>query len=217
MMSQEDMPYCESTGIVPDIIINPHAIPSRMTVGQLLEMLVGKAGSLHGSLYDATPFRAVDTDAIGLSLASKGFDRLGEEYMVSGVSGELFESTIFVGVPYYMVLKHFVSEKVRSRGYGVVSPFSGQPVSGSQGGGLRFGEMEVDTIIAHGAYSVLSGLHSISDRITVKVCKGCGNMSENDVTCVLCGVDNISVIIPYSLKMLKHLVDACGIRMSFHI
>ena len=144
------MPFTDS-GMVPDIVMNPHALPSRMTVGQMLECIYGKAACLQAETKDSTPFTHFDRSEIGDVLESFGFERNGEEVMYNGYTGEMLNTTIFGGPEYYQRLKHMVQDKIHARATGRVNNLTKQSVEGrNQGGGLRLGEMERDVFIAHG-------------------------------------------------------------------
>lgn len=147
----EDMPF-SAEGIVPDLIINPHAIPSRMTIGHMVECLVGKVGTLDGSEGDATPFTNVTVDGISGLLEKFGYQKRGFEVMYNGHTGKKLTAQIYLGPTYYQRLKHMVDDKIHSRARGPVQILTRQPVEGrSRDGGLRFGEMERDCMISHGA------------------------------------------------------------------
>jgi DNA-directed RNA polymerase I subunit RPA2 len=177
-----DMPFNELTGMRPDLLINPHAFPSRMTIGMLIESLTGKAGALTGEVVDATPFQSSDGDAgdptaeFGAALEAAGFARNGGETLISGVSGEPFSVDIYVGVVYYQRLRHMVSDKFQVRSTGPINPLTRQPIKRRKfGGGIRFGEMERDSLLAHGAaYLLHDRLHSCSDYHVMDVCANCG-------------------------------------------
>ena len=154
-----DMPFSE-TGIVPDIIINPHAFPSRMTIGMLLESMAGKSAALHGICQDATPFRFSEkcpaAQCYGEQLKTTGFNYYGNEPMYSGITGREFKADIYIGVVYYQRLRHMVSDKYQVRTTGPVHNLTMQPVKGrKRAGGIRFGEMERDSLLAHGASFLL--------------------------------------------------------------
>ena len=150
-----DMPMTDS-GIVPDVIMNPHAIPSRMTVGQMIEALLGKVATAEGKIQDATAFTDFSIDSIKKRLADYGFDYNGDQVMYNGQTGEMFRVPIFINPTYYQRLKHMVADKIHARDRGPVQQMSRQPAEGrSRDGGLRIGEMERDCYIAYGASCAL--------------------------------------------------------------
>jgi DNA-directed RNA polymerase I subunit RPA2 len=178
---QVDMPFTDS-GMVPDVIINPHAFPSRMTIGMLVESMAGKAGACHGSYHDSTPFRFGEqqraVDYFGEQLRAAGYAYHGTETMYSGVTGEPLHCDIYLGVVYYQRLRHMVSDKSQVRSTGPMNQLTRQPVKGrKKGGGIRFGEMERDSLLAHGAaFTLHDRLHNSSDRHTALVCRQCGSL-----------------------------------------
>ena len=144
MLPHEDMPYTED-GLVPDLIFNPHAIPSRMTLGQLMECLLGKLSAVKGQLGDATPFCNVTVETIAAELEKEGYDGMGNEVMYDGCTGNQYESKVFIGPTYYQRLKHMSGDKAHSRSRGPKQVLTHQPLEGrARDGGLRFGEMERD-------------------------------------------------------------------------
>jgi len=177
-----DMPFSES-GMQPDIIINPHAFPSRMTIGMFVESLAGKAGALHGMAQDGTPwtFSEDDTaaDYFGYQLAQAGFNFHGNEPMYSGITGEEFKVDIYIGMVYYQRLRHMVNDKFQVRTTGPVHDLTMQPVKGrKRGGGIRIGEMERDALLAHGAsYLLQDRLLNCSDYHQTSMCRDCGSMT----------------------------------------
>eukprot|EP00929_Paragymnodinium_shiwhaense_P044473 TRINITY_DN22811_c0_g1_i2.p1 TRINITY_DN22811_c0_g1~~TRINITY_DN22811_c0_g1_i2.p1 ORF type:complete len:596 (-),score=125.30 TRINITY_DN22811_c0_g1_i2:168-1955(-) len=210
MYRQEDMPF-NRLGITPDIIMNPHAIPSRMTVGHLIEQLVGKVGALVGCQGDATPFTRVTVKDISGRLHDCGFQRFGNERVYNGHTGRPLTNKIFVGPVYYQRLKHMVSDKVQSRSRGPLTSLCRQPTEGrAKEGGLRFGEMERDCIIAHGAAKFLKErLFDVSDAFRVHVCDTCGlfavaNLQKNQFLCTLCRdrAKISQITMPYAAKLL---------------
>mmetsp|Transcript_29470 Transcript_29470/g.65271 ORF Transcript_29470/g.65271 Transcript_29470/m.65271 type:complete len:527 (+) Transcript_29470:3-1583(+) len=179
-----DMPFCADTGIRPDLIINPHAFPSRMTIGMLVESMGSKAGALRGEFVDATPFQKSDgkpgnpVEVFGQYLEAAGFARAGQETMISGVTGEEMPCDIFIGLVYYQRLRHMVSDKFQVRSTGPINQLTRQPIKGRKfGGGIRFGEMERDSLLAHGAaYLLHDRLHACSDYHVMDVCAKCGSI-----------------------------------------
>lgn len=178
---QEDMPF-SSSGITPDILFNPHGYPSRMTIGMMLESMSGKVSAMSGQPVDATPFRFSEQntagDHYGNLLQKYGFNYYGTEEMYSGVDGGLMTAEIFIGVVYYIRLRHMVSDKYQVRSTGPIDQVTHQPVKGRRrGGGVRFGEMERDSLLAHGTSFLLQDrLFNCSDRTVAYACKKCGSL-----------------------------------------
>lgn len=180
---QEDMPFSES-GITPDIIINPHAFPSRMTIGMLVESMAGKSGALHGHYQDATPFTfhesgdEVSLDHFGKELQTAGYNYYGSEALYSGSSGCVMKADLYIGIVYYQRLRHMVSDKYQVRALGAVNPLTRQPIKGrKKGGGIRLGEMERDSLLSHGtAFLLQDRLLNCSDRHIAFVCSRCGDI-----------------------------------------
>lgn len=210
IIPERDMPFTKD-GIRPDIIINPHAIPSRMTIGQLKETLLGKVLVNLGLFGDGTSFGEYDIKDISKELLKVGFEMNGNEILYNGLTGEQIKSDVFIGPVFYQRLKHMVSDKQHSRSIGPMVNFTHQPAEGrSRDGGLRFGEMERDAMVGHGASRFTRGrMYDCSDKYEVHVCRKCGIIaSYNDERsihfCKTC--DNRSdfalVQIPYACKLL---------------
>jgi DNA-directed RNA polymerase II subunit RPB2 len=215
------MPFTKD-GLRPDIIINPHAIPSRMTIGQLKETLLGKVLLELGMFGDGTSFENVDVKTITEELQKLNYESYGNEIMYNGLTGEQLETSIFIGPVFYQRLKHMVNDKAHSRSIGPMVNLTRQPAEGrSRAGGLRIGEMERDVLISHGATRFAKErLFDVSDKYTVYVCKCCGMIASyndgnnnnkfytnNDFTihlCRTCGnkTDFKLIDMPYANKLL---------------
>jgi DNA-directed RNA polymerase II subunit RPB2 len=216
------MPYTRN-GLKPDIIINPHAIPSRMTIGQLKETLLGKVLVHLGMFGDGTSFGDLDVKTIATELQKLGYESYGNEIMYDGLTGEQFDTSIFIGPVFYQRLKHMVNDKQHSRSIGPMVNLTRQPAEGrSRDGGFRIGEMERDVMLAHGMSRFCrERLYDVSDKYSVHVCKKCGMiaqyndgsangmMSKFSFTVHKCSVcDNTTdfayVEIPYAFKLMAH-------------
>jgi DNA-directed RNA polymerase II subunit RPB2 len=210
IIPEEDMPFTKD-GVRPDIIINPHAIPSRMTIGQLKETLLGKVLVELGLFGDGTSFGELDVSTISQKLLDLGYEAHGNELMYNGLTGEQIECSVFMGPVFYQRLKHMVNDKQHSRSIGPMVNLTRQPAEGrSRDGGLRFGEMEKDAMVSHGAARFTRGrMYDASDKFSVYVCKKCGIIaSYNDQLHIHCcrtcdnRVDFAYVEIPYACKLL---------------
>nr|AJQ24541.1 RNA polymerase II subunit 2 [Claviceps paspali] len=217
---QEDMPFTRE-GVTPDIIINPHAIPSRMTIAHLIECLLSKVSTLEGMEGDATPFTDVTVDSVSELLRKHGYQSRGFEIMYNGHTGKKLRAQVFFGPTYYQRLRHMVDDKIHARARGPVQIMTRQPVEGrARDGGLRFGEMERDCMIAHGAAAFLKErLFEVSDAFRVHICEICGlmtpiaNLSKQSFECRPCkNKTKIAQIhIPYAAKLLFQELQSMNI------
>lgn len=217
--NQEDLPFTHE-GIVPDVIINPHAFPSRMTINQLIESILGKTCALKGECGYATSFTSYSDDPIQRitkELGSLGFSSVGDETMYNGMTGEPLKAKVYMGVTYYQRLKHLVADKIHARSFGNVTVLSRQPLEGrSREGGLRCGEMERDALISHGVSGFLKErLFNMSDPYKIVVCDKCGYVCSDPTSCKVCTNDKyVSVNIPYACKLLLQELNAMGIKTT---
>jgi DNA-directed RNA polymerase II subunit RPB2 len=214
-----DMPW-SATGIQPDLIINPHCIPSRMTINQLIESVLGKSCCIEGVFGDATAFAPDGADVADRAcdrLANNGCDRTGNDGLYNGMTG-VYMGRFFVGPVYYQRLKHLVIDKVHARACGSVTTLTRQPLEGrSRDGGLRFGEMERDCIISHGAAAFLNDrMFDQSDRFCVYVCRTCRDFASSVNACRTCkGYDVVTVRMPYVSKLVFHELNAILLRIKY--
>lgn len=204
IVQQEDLPFNDD-GISPDIIMNPHGFPSRMTVGKMIELISGKAGVLNGLLEYGTCFGGSKLEDMSKILVDKGFSYSGKDMLYSGITGECLQAYIFFGPIYYQKLKHMVLDKMHARARGPRAVLTRQPTEGrSRDGGLRLGEMERDCVIAYGASQLLfERLMLSSDAFDVDICNQCGLMGYNS-WCATCRSSEfiVKMTIPYAAKLL---------------
>ena len=228
VLPKADMPQINTgpnAGMTPDLIINQHSIPSRMTIGKMIEIMTSKVAAMKGEKINATAFRPFDLDEYSNSLASFGFDRYGKETMINGMLGHEFNTKIFVGPCYYQALKHHVVNKIQQRARGAIKATTRQPTAGrTKGGGIRLGEMERDALISHGATSCQKEkTFDHSDPFKTLFCVNCGKIADvkkNNLGNV-CGSCNQAkyglVSIPYSTKVLLHELGAASITINFKL
>ncbi|KAG5563017.1 hypothetical protein RHGRI_005684 [Rhododendron griersonianum] len=228
--SQENFPFTIQ-GIVPDIVVNPHAFPSRQTPGQLLEAALGKGIACGGLQKYATPFSTLSVDAVTDQLHRAGFSRWGSERVYNGRTGEMIHSLVFMGPTFYQRLTHMSEDKVKFRNTGPVHPLTRQPVADRKRfGGIKFGEMERDCLIAHGAAANLhERLFTLSDSSQMHICRKCNNIANviqravpggrkiRGPYCRFCeSVEEIvRVNVPYGAKLLAQELFSMGITMKF--
>uniref|UniRef100_A0A6C0EK23 DNA-directed RNA polymerase n=1 Tax=viral metagenome TaxID=1070528 RepID=A0A6C0EK23_9ZZZZ len=222
ILAEKDMPFTES-GLIPDLLINPLCMPSRMTVNQLIECALGKICCVKGEYGDATPFTSESINVADKIVAESaeimkqhGLDSCGYETMYNGFTGEKMKVQIFIGPTYYQRLKHMVDDKMHARAKGHVTMLTHQPLEGrSRDGGLRFGEMERDCMISHGASEFLrERLFIASDPFTITVCDKCGVMTSMPSECQVCHGDRISKCnFPYASKLLTQELTAMGLKI----
>ena len=220
---QEDMPRTKE-GIVPDIIMNPHAVPSRMTIAQLLECILGKACTHYGYDGDGTGFNNTDVNDVIHTLEEAGYEGTGNEVLYNGFTGDQLKTSIYIGPTYYQRLKHMSADKIHSRASGPIVSMTRQPAEGRLShGGLRFGEMERDCMIAHGAsYFLKERLMDVSDKYSVIICNECnmfcsGNNKDNIYECKKCNNygDFTKIYIPYACKLFLQELMAMSIGPRF--
>ncbi|MFH1445261.1 MAG: DNA-directed RNA polymerase subunit B [Nanoarchaeota archaeon] len=216
LVPHEDMPFTEN-GVVPDIVFNPHAIPSRMTIGQLLELLGGKASSLSGKKTGATAFNHIKEGELRNMMNKLGFRDDGKEVLYDGKTGKMYNILIFTGISYYMKLDHMVANKIHARSRGPVTLLTKQPTEGrAKRGGLRVGEMEQQCLLGHGAALTLKERFD-SDSSAFPICKKCGLIATHDVLrgkvyCASCKGSEVTwITTSYAFKLTLDEFKAMGI------
>ena len=222
IIPEEDVPFT-SGGIKPDVMFNPHGLPSRMTVGYLLELLAGKVGCLRGEVVDGTSFSGVGKKELENQLKDLGFRYDGKETMYNGITGKKMTAKIFVGNLYYLKLKHMVANKLHGRSSGKVALLTRQPIEGrARGGALRLGEMEQQALVAHGASLLLKERYD-SDKVVLPICSKCGTIAIDDnirkkVECPICHSEDIENIeVSYAFKLLLEELQGLHIHTTFKL
>jgi DNA-directed RNA polymerase subunit B len=222
VVPEEDVPFT-SRGIKPDVIFNPHGLPSRMTVGYLLELLAGKVGCLKGEIIDGTAFSGESKKELGNQLKELGFRYDGKETMYNGITGQRMTAKIFIGNLYYLKLKYMVSNRIHGRASGKIALLTRQPIEGrSRGGALRLGEMEQQALVAHGASLLLKERYD-SDKVRLPVCTKCGAIAvedniRNKIICPICNSKEIENIeISYAFKLLMEELQGLHIHTTFEL
>jgi DNA-directed RNA polymerase II subunit RPB2 len=219
LLNEEDMPFTAG-GLRPDLIMNPHAVPSRMTIAQLMETIFGKICSRTGTLGDGTPYNHLKVEQLREHMTSLGMHPYGNEILYNGQTGEMIEAEIFMGPTFYQRLKHMVIDKRHSRSRGPIVSLTRQPCEGrSRDGGLRVGEMERDCMLSHGiSMFTKERLMDVSDPFLTGICKSCGTLAivnpvEKIYSCGSCGnrTDFVQKTIPYAMKLWMQELEAMHI------
>ena len=219
---EDDLPFT-SSGIKPDLIFNPHGIPSRMSVGYLIELLAGKTAAVSGKIIDGTSFTGSSVEELEETLKEAGFRFDGKETMYNGVTGKKMDAKIYIGNMYYLKLKYMVKNKMHARASGKITLLTRQPIEGrARGGALRLGEMEQQAIAGHGASLLLKERYD-SDKTTIHICKDCGQMTFEDtirgkIVCNICGSNESEPIeVSYAFKLLVDELLGLGIQTTFEL
>jgi len=223
---EQDIPFTIS-GIKPDIMFNPHGIPSRMTVGYLMDVLGGKVAALSGRVVDASAFSGETIDSLENNLKKLGFRQNGKEVMYNGITGQRMPVKIFIGNMFYLKLKYMVADKIHARATGKIALLTRQPIEGrSRGGALRLGEMEQEALVGHGASLLLKERYD-SDKVVINICSKCGSIVIDDQihnkrVCSLCHSNQIEPIeVSYAFKLLieelqgLHLLAKFGLKNKY--
>ena len=222
IVPENDVPFTAS-GVKPNVIFNPHGLPSRMTVGYLLELLAGKVACLRGEVVDGTPFSGENKRELEDQLKSLGFRYDGKETMFNGITGKRMDVKIFIGNLYYLKLKHMVGNKIHGRASGKVALLTRQPVEGrSRGGALRLGEMEQQALVAHGASLLLKERYD-SDKVVLPICKNCGTIAVEDTIrnktyCPICNSEEVEPVeVSYAFKLLLEELQGLHIKTKLEL
>ncbi len=222
IISENDMPFTCS-GVKPDIMFNPHGIPSRMTVGYLIELLAGKVGCLSGEIVDGTGFSGQKIEDLEGGLKDLGFRYDGKETLYNGITGKMMNVKIFIGNMYYLKLKYMVANKMHARASGKVTLLTRQPIEGrAKGGALRLGEMEQQALVAHGASLLLKERYD-SDKVVINICIKCGAVAiedtiRNKIFCPMCNSQETEPVeMSYAFKLLIDEIQSLHIKTKFNL
>ena len=222
LADSKDVPFTVR-GIKPDLIFNPHGIPSRMTVGYLIELLAGKVGAVSGRFVDGTPFSGEKVEDLEEELNGRGFRYDGKETMYDGITGKKMDAKIYIGNMYYLKLLHMVKNKIHARASGKVALLTRQPVEGrARGGALRLGEMEQQALVGHGAALLLKERYD-SDKSIIHICSKCGNLGikdgiRNKKYCSVCNSNEVEPIeVSYAFKLLVEELLGLHINTTFEL
>ncbi len=218
----DDIPFT-TLGVKPDLMFNPHGVPSRMSVGYMIELLAGKTAALSGKLIDGTPFTGVSVEEMESKLKEMGFSYDGKESMYNGVTGKKMEAKIYIGNMYYLKLKRMVKNSIQSRASGKVTLLTRQPIEGrAKGGGLRIGEMEQQALAAHGASLLLKERYD-SDKTVIHISKDGGEIGfedslRNKLVCPISGSNEAEPVeVSYAFKLLVDELLGLGILTRFKL
>ena len=222
LANEEDVPFTVS-GIKPDLIFNPHGIPSRMTAGYLMEVMASKVASLSGHISDASAFSGLDLGTLEETLKKLGFRYDGKETMYNGITGKKMPVKIFVGTMYYLKLGRMVKNLLHARASGKIALLTRQPIEGrARGGGLRLGEMEQQALVAHGASLLLKERYD-SDKVVVNICEKCGSLAVDDqirkkITCPICQSRHVEPVeVSYAFKLLLEELQGMHLLTKFDL
>ena len=227
VLQEENMPfvmYGKNKGVRPDIMINPHGIPSRMTQGKIIEIIASKAAAASGGTINCTSFRPFNIDDMRSTLRTNGFNSSGYEVMANGLTGKPYQADIYMGPCYYQALRHNVKDKIQSRARGPSSKLTRQPISGrALGGAIKIEEMARDACISHGISNLLKEKFEHSDAFQTIFCKNCKYLSSTNINnlnmkCPVCGFKDFGLIsIPYSFKLLIHELSGAGLLLKLNV
>ena len=222
VVPEGDIPFT-SNGIRPDVIFNPHGLPSRMTVGYLIELLAGKVGCLNGEIIDGTPFSGESKNDLENKLQELGFRYDGKETMYHGITGKRMTAKIFIGNIYYLKLGRMVANKIHGRASGKIALLTRQPIEGrARGGALRLGEMEQQALVAHGASLLLKERYD-SDKVVLYICDKCGSIAVEDnirdkIVCPICSSEDAEPVeVSYVFKLLLEELQGMHIHTKLKL